>query len=372
MTNDDIAPKLTVTKLVINDNGGTAVSSDFTMLVNGVDVSLASFPGDAAGVTVTMDAGAFSVSESGPFGYQPNMGADCAGTINVGEVKSCIITNDDIAPKLIVTKIVNNNDGRTAVPGDFTMNVLNNNVSVANVTGSSVGVEVVMNVGTYSVKEGPAIGYQASYGVGCSGTLSLGQVASCVVTNNDIPKGLATNSELCQYDFSAIAGNQFLLNFRKDKGNSYTLNSSNPGQFYYNVVPDHTGTVTVTIPYPFVTAGATPIHVYTGFTWDEATRCYTPGSTIYTSTQQKTLASYTLQQVGQTTVLTVPNVPAGTYLNIHLDYGFKGTSNWSKAGTTANSGNLPGVSITSPMNYTFSDDGTVGGSSSTVGSINQF
>ena len=52
--------------------------------------------------------------------------------------------------------------------------------------------------------------------------------------------GLATNSELCQFDYNAtLAGSQFLLNFKKEsaKGSTYLLNASNPGQFYYNLVP---------------------------------------------------------------------------------------------------------------------------------------
>jgi hypothetical protein len=55
VTNDDIGPKLIVIKHVINDNGGTAVASDFTMTVDAVNASPASFPGvEAPGTTVSL------------------------------------------------------------------------------------------------------------------------------------------------------------------------------------------------------------------------------------------------------------------------------------------------------------------------------
>ncbi len=85
-------------KTVINDNGGTAVASDWTMDITGTNVSSTGFPGqEAPGVTVTLDPGAYSVDESGgPIGYVKSLSADCSGTIALGESKTCTITNDDI------------------------------------------------------------------------------------------------------------------------------------------------------------------------------------------------------------------------------------------------------------------------------------
>ena len=63
---------LTVYKHVINDNGGTATASDFTMTVDGTNVLPSpSFPGNESGTTVTMDQGDYCVSESGPGRLQP-------------------------------------------------------------------------------------------------------------------------------------------------------------------------------------------------------------------------------------------------------------------------------------------------------------
>ena len=91
-------PKLFVIKTVVNDNGGTSAPSDFTINVSATDPSSASFPGDGAGTTITMGTGAYSVAETGPAGYAESQSGDCSGTIREGESKTCIITNDDIAP----------------------------------------------------------------------------------------------------------------------------------------------------------------------------------------------------------------------------------------------------------------------------------
>ena len=90
---------LIVIKNVINDNGGTALAGDFTITVTGNSPSPASFAGAAAGTTVTLNAGTYSVSETGPSGYASTSSTDCAGTIAAGETKTCTITNDDISAR---------------------------------------------------------------------------------------------------------------------------------------------------------------------------------------------------------------------------------------------------------------------------------
>ena len=91
-----VAPRLTVIKKVVNDNGGTAAPGDFTMLVEGTNVSDGSFPGAAEpGTTVTLDPGEYDVKESGPTGYDATFSGDCNSTIASGEHKTCTITNDD-------------------------------------------------------------------------------------------------------------------------------------------------------------------------------------------------------------------------------------------------------------------------------------
>ena len=145
--------------------------------------------------------------------------------------------------------------------------------------------------------------------------------------------------------------NDFRLLFSPDVQQfpSYKLNASNPGQFYYNLIVD-TETVTITIPYPFVTQGARPVHVYGGdvpivndcFLPEEGSEFWSGGPVITmedwvdgTSAEEpynficKPSDGPDIQPVASCS-FTI-NVPAEAfsanglaYVNIHLDYGLKG------------------------------------------------
>src|SRR5207249_8081528 len=78
VTNNDQAAHLIVIKHVINNNGGTAVASNFTMSVTGSSPSPASFAGaESPGTNVTLNAGSYSVGQTGPSGYTGSSSADC-------------------------------------------------------------------------------------------------------------------------------------------------------------------------------------------------------------------------------------------------------------------------------------------------------
>jgi len=86
---------LTVITNVINYDGGSATASDFRMSVAGNDPRPESFLGDEKGVSVSLRAGSYDVSEYGPVGYTPSFSADCSSTIKLGEKKTCTVTNYD-------------------------------------------------------------------------------------------------------------------------------------------------------------------------------------------------------------------------------------------------------------------------------------
>ena len=93
ITNDDIAPKLTVNKTVINDNGGAKTASD---IVFHIDAG----PGFSSGVQQTTTVGSHAITEVEPDGYAPEAwGGDCNATghivLSLGDVKTCTITNND-------------------------------------------------------------------------------------------------------------------------------------------------------------------------------------------------------------------------------------------------------------------------------------
>ena len=212
ITNDDIPPELTVIKTVINDNGGTAVASDFTMNVTATNPSLASFPGNAAGTTITLDAGAYSLAETGPAGYAESQSVDCSGTIAIGQSLTCTITNDDIPPELTVIKTVINDNGGTAVSGDFTMSVTGTNPSLASFAGNAAGTTISLDAGDYSVAETGPAGYAESQSADCSGTITVGDSLTCTITNDDIPPELTVIKVVINDDGGTAVASDFTMN----------------------------------------------------------------------------------------------------------------------------------------------------------------
>ena len=192
LTNDDIAPKLIVIKHVINDNGGTAVAKDFTLDSGGTNDSPDDFAGaEAPGTTVTLDAGSYNVTESGPTGYSASFSTDCTGTIAVGQTKTCTVTNNDQAGTLIVIKHVINDNGGTAQAKDFTLDSGGTNDSPDDFPGAeSPGTTVTLDAGSYNVAESGPAGYAASFSTDCFGTIAVGQTKTCTVTNDDIAPAL--------------------------------------------------------------------------------------------------------------------------------------------------------------------------------------
>jgi len=187
ITNDDIQPLLTVTKVIINDNGGTLTVNDFPLFIDGNPVT--------SGVANTVNAGTHTVSETSQTGYTATIGGDCAHdgtiTLNLAENKECTITNDDQPAKLIVIKkVINDNDG-TKQASDFKIFVTGNNPDPAKFPGKeSPGTTVTINAGTYDVSEEFVFGYEAKLSPECSGTIGNGETKTCTITNNDIAPGL--------------------------------------------------------------------------------------------------------------------------------------------------------------------------------------
>jgi hypothetical protein len=96
--------ELTVVKLVTCDFVNLPLDlcplpDEFTMNVEGNNPSPSSFPGSSQGTIVTLEPGQYEVTEIAPPtppGVEFDGGtfsADCTGDINVGESKTCTITN---------------------------------------------------------------------------------------------------------------------------------------------------------------------------------------------------------------------------------------------------------------------------------------
>ncbi|MFH1111482.1 MAG: VWA domain-containing protein [Patescibacteria group bacterium] len=182
-------PSLTVTKVVVNDNGGTKQISDFNLYIDDDQVT--------SGSAENLMPGSYIVSEDNLTGYTSAITNDCdsAGnvTLAINEHKSCTITNDDIAPSLTLVKEVTNNNGGEAVASAWTLSA-DGPTSISGAGG--VVSDPSFMVGTYTLSEtGGPDGYTPSDWV-CTGdgaqngntiTLGLGEAATCAITNDDQP-----------------------------------------------------------------------------------------------------------------------------------------------------------------------------------------
>ncbi|MFH1366444.1 MAG: SdrD B-like domain-containing protein [Patescibacteria group bacterium] len=188
ITNDDIQPKLTVIKHVINDFGGTAVASDFRLYVTANNASPDSFDGSESGTLVTLDQGRYDVTEGYFPGYTPVFSADCTGTINVGEEKTCTVTNSSELSHLIVIKDVINDNGGDKDASDFQMTIHGVTAQTGNTFPGQEdpGTNNIVTPGTYWVTETELTGYTPDYSADCTGNIALGETKICTITNNDI------------------------------------------------------------------------------------------------------------------------------------------------------------------------------------------
>lgn len=96
ITVDDMASggtgRLTVRKIVINDNGGTLLADDVQLFVDGSQ--------KLNNVEYVYSTGIHTVTEINPTGYSATFGGDCASdgsiTLSDNDVKECTITNNDL------------------------------------------------------------------------------------------------------------------------------------------------------------------------------------------------------------------------------------------------------------------------------------
>lgn len=181
-------PTLVVFVNVINDDGGAMTASDFALTVTAKNPSPAIFKGSETGTTVTMKNSDYNVAELAVKGYKVSYSPGCSGRINNNEAKTCVVTNDDIAPHLKVIKHVINDNGSTASASDFWIYIYGNNPSPYSFSGSETGTDIKIGPGYYSVNENWNPEYDSNYSIDCYGEIKLGDNKTCTITNNDKPK----------------------------------------------------------------------------------------------------------------------------------------------------------------------------------------
>ena len=210
------AAGLTLVKKVVNDSGGTAAATDFTIGASGSVVTLSGITGDSMVTGITVNPDTYQFSESGPAGYTGTW--NCTGASNwatgiyigTGAEVVCTLTNDDnivviLDAGLTLQKNVINDDGGTAVSTDFTLTFDNG----AGVTGSGTpGNNAVTNVtvppGFYKLSESNVPGYTlvklSCNGLDADGSdgvnLNPGEKVTCIFVNDDVGVDLAVNKSV--------------------------------------------------------------------------------------------------------------------------------------------------------------------------------
>ncbi|MEK7642426.1 MAG: hypothetical protein AAB392_01385 [Patescibacteria group bacterium] len=278
LTNDDVVPKLHLRKIVINDNGGTALDTAWTLTADGALTNdlVGSTPVDSTG---TLKADTFALSESGPAGYTASAWTCVGGTQNgsnitvgIGGEATCTITNDDIAPKLHLRKVVINNNGGTATVADFLLSA--NGTDTNDISGTSpVDSDSSLKADTWALSETPLAGYTAS-DWSCVGgtqngsniTVGIGDEATCTITNDDQQAYITVVKNIVNDNDGPITNpNAFNLTFNGTPTLSGVAIPVNPGTY---------------------TAGETslPGYIFEGFTGD----CNTAGATTVALGENKT------------------------------------------------------------------------------------
>jgi hypothetical protein len=172
---------LTVNKVVVNDNGGTGIASNFSFSVNGG--APVAFEADGSNV-LSLAAGTYSVTEPAVAGYATSL-SNCTGLVLAsGGSATCTITNNDVAQANLSVSA-----GTTApvyVRGTtvtMTARVLNNGVPVAGVRVNfdalkPNGVNHVYGTGTTDSEGNASASFVSGTGPSSIGTYQLTATAT--------------------------------------------------------------------------------------------------------------------------------------------------------------------------------------------------
>lgn len=208
ISNDDIGPTLTLTKTLVNDNGGDLTIDDFDVSIDGVEVVNAAVNAVNSNVAIMISEldmpgyveGTWSCSDSsGLTTSLPTAGVATGESITLapGAVVDCAISNDDIAPTLILTKTVINDDGGDKVISDFNISVDGTVVPSGAITTVLANTDILiseLNIpgytsGSWACTDTAALTSglpSAGAATGESIRLTQGATVTCDITNDDV------------------------------------------------------------------------------------------------------------------------------------------------------------------------------------------
>ena len=115
-------PKLTVTLIVVNDNGGTSGIGDYSLSANMSTPDSADSVGLSSGIPAELTAtGTWKIAGFEKSGYSATFSGDCNAsgevTLLAGETKTCTITSNDVAPGAPQCSDGVDNDNDSAIDG---------------------------------------------------------------------------------------------------------------------------------------------------------------------------------------------------------------------------------------------------------------
>ena len=207
INNNDQPAQLTLVKTVTNDNGGTAQPTAWTLNAGG-PTPITGTTGAGSVTNATVNAGTYTLSESGgPGGYTAG-GWTCTGVTNTGATlvltpgsnATCTINNDDQPAQLTLVKTVDNGSSGTAAATDWTLTAAGPTAGVTGATGSGAVTDAEVLPGSYTLSEadGPD-DYTASAWTcvdaddesvtvsGSAVTVALGDDITCTIVNTATP-----------------------------------------------------------------------------------------------------------------------------------------------------------------------------------------
>ena len=195
---------LTLVNVVDNDStGSTDVPADWTLTATGggTPATTITGPGNSPAVTSqTVDVGDYTLSETGPDGYDSD-GYVCTGnprpvdtvTIDVGDNMTCTITHTARNATLSLVKTVTNDSGGTAVPTDWTLTAIGP-LLITGPSGASEVTDRIVPIGNYVLSESDGPSQYTPSDWTCQGgrlsgttvTVNVGDRVTCTINNDDI------------------------------------------------------------------------------------------------------------------------------------------------------------------------------------------
>lgn len=200
------AAELVLRKVVVNENGGTAVPGDFTLVASpaggGADLTT---PGSGDGVAFEVPAGeVFDLSETGIPDHYSLTGINCGSgpvtsiAVPAGDSRTCTFTNADSPGSLTLVKVVDDNDTGDDTPATaWTLTATPDGIADQPTISGTTGVSGATKAGAYDLTEdGPAthtagtwscVDGQGSVTVSAGEVeLAMGQDVTCTITNTAI------------------------------------------------------------------------------------------------------------------------------------------------------------------------------------------